>query len=127
MIFNTTVKTSCCFEKQRRQITLHLFEKYRDALTTADAGRPDGESRKEGGVVGDVANDPGARGPEGVAQGNCPTMRIKALVVDAERLLDRQALRSKSLVDLEELDVVEGDACGRNERLDGGNRPDAHF
>src|SRR5205814_2214246 len=88
---------------------LDALEDGRDALAAADAQRgepvpavPLSELRDEG------EREPRARGAERVAERDGAAVHVRLLAVEAEILLDGQALRGKGLVDLDEVHVRDG-------------------
>src|SRR5690606_29941514 len=77
-------------------------------------------------AVDERGGDPGAGHAERVADGDRAAVDVQLVVVDAEVLGRRQDLRGERLVDLDQVDVVDGHP-GVGERLAGRlDRAEAH-
>jgi hypothetical protein len=71
-------------------------------------------------------DEPRAAHPERVADRDRTAVDVDALLVDPELAHDRERLRGEGLVELDEVDVVDGHAGPVEQLAHGGHRPDAH-
>src|SRR5262249_15649211 len=71
--------------------------------------------------------EPGARGAEGVADGDRPTPGVDPLLVDAEQLEYAQDLDGERLIDLDALDLIERHAGPLQRLVDRPHGADAHL
>src|SRR4051794_5879569 len=93
----------------RRQPSGQALENHRHALATADAHRLQAERLVLGlEAVDQRAGDPGAGHAERVTDGDRSAVHVELVDVDVQVAVARDDLGGERLVDLDEVDVVDG-------------------
>src|ERR1019366_6580297 len=97
---------------QTRSRLLSALQHHRDALTAADAQRCNAEVRVAlGHLVEQRHQDPRAARADGMADRDGPPVDIEPVLGHCEFATDGNRLRCERLVELEEVDVTQLDAC----------------
>src|SRR3954447_8997849 len=103
------------------------FEEGCLALAHADAeGREAVPAAATPELVQQAHDETGAAHPERVAERDRAAVHVDALGIEAELADHDQALRGEGLVQLDEVDVGDGDARAREQLLDRRDRADPH-
>src|SRR5258706_2258558 len=103
------------------------FQQDRDPLAATDAGAGDAVAPPAPAELEEERQDQARpRGAERVAEGDRPAVHVDPLAIEPQLLLDRQVLRRERLVDLEQVDLAQGQTGALQDEADGRHGADPH-
>src|SRR5438477_487498 len=112
---NGTLSLALMFKKRRLALS-HAHAESGEAVAAAAAAE----------LVEEAHDEPRAAHPEGVAERDRAAVHVHLLRVETELADHDEALGGERLVQLDEIEVGDGDPCPSEKLAHGRDRPDAH-